>query len=106
MTQESNPRLRYQRYTSLICFFFFQIKVINLASTCSIINREDEMEGFLIQAWMKACPKNIPHIIKEINKGSLWYYRYIEALVALTYSTEHIFHGSSANLVKVISFSL
>nr|XP_021190526.2 uncharacterized protein C1orf112 homolog [Helicoverpa armigera] len=78
------------------------IKITNLASTCSIINREDAMEIFLLHAWSKACPKNIVHIVKGLDKGTVWYYRYIESLVALTYSMEHIFHGSSSNLVKVV----
>uniref|UniRef100_A0A2A4JDL2 Uncharacterized protein n=1 Tax=Heliothis virescens TaxID=7102 RepID=A0A2A4JDL2_HELVI len=78
------------------------IKVINLASTCSIVNREDEMEIFLLHAWSKACPKSILHIVKRLDKGAVWYYRYIEAMVALTNSMEHIFHGNSANLVKVL----
>ncbi|KAJ8717965.1 hypothetical protein PYW07_005895 [Mythimna separata] len=78
------------------------LKVMNLASSCSIIDTEDDMETLIIQAWMKACPKNLPDITKEINTGTLWYYRFIEGLVALTTSAERIFYRSSVNLVKVL----
>lgn len=61
------------------------------------------MEYLVVTAWTQSCPKNIEYIAKELDKNTVWYYRYIEALVALTNSMEHIFHGSSANLIKVIS---
>ncbi|CAH0590187.1 unnamed protein product [Chrysodeixis includens] len=78
------------------------INTIHLASTCSLVNREEEMESLFIEAWMKACPKNTQHLVKSLDAGTLWYYRYIEALVQLTDSMEHVFHGRSTNVIKVL----
>ncbi|XP_075981575.1 FIGNL1-interacting regulator of recombination and mitosis-like [Anticarsia gemmatalis] len=77
-------------------------KSMLLVSTCTPMNRDDEMEALLIKGWTKACPTNMKHAVKDFNKGTLWYYKYVEALVILTESTEQIFNGNSVNFVKVL----
>ncbi|XP_035434927.2 uncharacterized protein C1orf112 homolog [Spodoptera frugiperda] len=92
-------RLTTDEYCSNI---YELIKLMHLASTCTIISRENDMENILLQLWAKSCPKNIVDIVKRIENATLWYYKYIEALIALTFSMEHVFHSSSNNLIKVL----
>lgn len=62
------------------------------------------MESLFIEAWTKACPKDTQHLIKSLDAGTVWYYKYLEAMVQLTNSMEHVFHGHSANVIKVMSY--
>ncbi|KAF9818672.1 hypothetical protein SFRURICE_011718 [Spodoptera frugiperda] len=97
--QVEMQRLTADEYCSNI---YELIKLMHLASTCTIISRENDMENILLQLWAKSCPKNMVDIVKRIDNATLWYYKYIEALIALTFSMEHIFHSSSNNLIKVL----
>ncbi|CAB3234895.1 unnamed protein product [Arctia plantaginis] len=78
------------------------IKLIVMASTCPHTNRDDALEFFVIEAWGKACLNKLKLTMKMLHQGTLWFYKYIEALVALTESVEHIFDGNSVHVVKVL----
>ncbi|KAH9644697.1 hypothetical protein HF086_011725 [Spodoptera exigua] len=96
--QMEMQRLASHEYCSSI---YELIKLMRIASTCTIISRENDMESILLQLWSKACPKNISDIVINIENTTLWYFKYIEALIAFTNSMEHVFHSSN-NLIKVL----
>lgn len=72
-----------------------------MASTCSHTTRDDDLEFLVIEAWCKACLNKMKPPIKQIHQGNLWFYKYIEALVDLTETMEHIFDGNNVHVIKV-----
>ncbi|XP_038211573.1 uncharacterized protein C1orf112-like isoform X2 [Zerene cesonia] len=68
------------------------IQLINLAATCK--HNDDNIIELLDKMWGRACPK-CNYEVREFDESSVWYFRYVEALISLTESvrdriTKHV----------------
>ncbi|XP_013162633.1 PREDICTED: uncharacterized protein C1orf112 homolog [Papilio xuthus] len=60
------------------------IKIMKVASTCCFTELNSNIIDSIVKAWVKACPKNLFSLPKNIENSIFWYYSYVEALVLLT----------------------
>ncbi|KAJ2948425.1 hypothetical protein O0L34_g7666 [Tuta absoluta] len=79
------------------------IEMIRLTATCSFLSQDATLEDYVLKAWMVLCPNNnnSPLTKRALDRGTLWFLEFVDALVSLTTSMLAAFRGS-INLVRIL----